>query len=374
MKHLRLPVRPSVPGRLRRCLAIGLGWLLFIFLDAPPSVAAPSQQPAAPTSSPGELLDVSADSPSDAWAVGANPTETTAFAMHWDGTAWSTVPVQLPGGIDSQLVAVKAISPTDVWAVGWYKNHQHHDMTLTEHWDGTAFSIVSSPNPGARSNVLRDVEATGPEDVWAVGATNIRSGQKARAIVEHWDGASWQLVTTTHLRQGLSAVSAVAPDGVWVAGLDLSRWNGSTWTRIWRNPGGSEEIAYLSSVQGVSASDAWVVGQHYEPSMFVAQAQDGQLINQRYSCDYSGFGDIEVLADNDVWAVGGCYNDATGTVRAEIVHWDGSKWKRFTNPIHGSLVGIEASSSSDIWAVGGTDHNTTLVEHYNGSNWTVVPS
>src|SRR5262249_7517400 len=50
----------------------------------------------------------------------------------------SWTPVVTPNAI--RLEAVDEISPGDVWAVG---------QQSTEHWDGTAWRVVSSPNIGA---------------------------------------------------------------------------------------------------------------------------------------------------------------------------------------------------------------------------------
>ena len=40
--------------------------------------------------------------------------------------------------------------------------------TLTEHWNGTAWSVVASPNAGT-INSLQSVAAVSANDVWAVG-------------------------------------------------------------------------------------------------------------------------------------------------------------------------------------------------------------
>src|SRR5690348_5630714 len=55
--------------------------------------------------------------------------------------AWNIVPSPNVG-TTSHLNSVSVISATDVWAVGYSSTG-----TLIEHWDGTSWSIVSSPNP-----------------------------------------------------------------------------------------------------------------------------------------------------------------------------------------------------------------------------------
>jgi hypothetical protein len=90
------------------------------------------------------------------------------------------------------------------------------------------------------------------------------------------------------------------------------------------------------------------------------------------------------------WAVG----TALGTnylPQALLQHWDGSSWQIVPAPTVDSsralLFGVSASSPSDVWAVGtqqapgssvaGSDDSgsfSTLVEHFDGQRWTVVPA
>lgn len=47
------------------------------------------------------------------------------------------------------------------------------------------------------------------------------------------------------------------------------------------------------------------------------------------------------------------------------------------SPVFGKdnvLNGLSAFSATDIWAVGGQSKHRTLIEHYNGTSWNVIPS
>ena len=70
------------------------------------------------------------------------------------------------------LYAVAALSPTDVWAAGSSLSSQH---TLIEHWDGTSWSVVASPNPVEYNRLSGVTIVPGSNQVWAEGihvATN----------------------------------------------------------------------------------------------------------------------------------------------------------------------------------------------------------
>src|SRR5262249_20137132 len=70
------------------------------------------------------------------------------------------------GTLASRLWAVVAIATNDVWAVGETDGH-----ALTEHWNGSAWSIVPAPYPTGNGvqSALRAVAAASTNDVWAVG-------------------------------------------------------------------------------------------------------------------------------------------------------------------------------------------------------------
>ncbi len=88
---------------------------------------------------------------------------------------------------------------------------------------------------------------------------------------------------------------------------------------------------------------------------------------------------VAVVSTNDVWAVGD--NQPGGSFTTLIEHWDGTQWSVVPSPSPGSqynvLYGVAAVSISDVWAVGYSSSGNsqqTLIEHWNGSSWSVVTS
>ena len=84
-----------------------------------------------------------------------------------------------------------AIAANDAWAVG---SSGYNAQTLAEHWDGTAWSVVPSPNAGTGNNRLLDVDVVSANDVWAVGAYNPVPGTGQKPLTLHWDGTQWSVV------------------------------------------------------------------------------------------------------------------------------------------------------------------------------------
>jgi hypothetical protein len=74
------------------------------------------------------------------------------------------------------------------------------------------------------------------------------------------------------------------------------------------------------------------------------------------------------IADNDIWAFG-----RSSTLLAE--HFNGSNWSVIPTPsvAGGNLGSAAAVAGNDVWAVGDqTNGNGTLIEHWNGTSWSVV--
>jgi hypothetical protein len=120
------------------------------------------------------------------------------YALHFDGSVWSVVAMpQLPG-TDNQLTetlgGLAALAPDDVWAVGGESDTSAPfttpASTFIEHWNGTAWTVVASPSLGSFPT-LTGVAARSASDIWAVG-THIPAGSTVRqTLTEHFDGTSW---------------------------------------------------------------------------------------------------------------------------------------------------------------------------------------
>jgi hypothetical protein len=206
-----------------------------------------------------ELSGVSATSASDAWAVGEygyqNPqTEAEAvrpLVLHWDGQAWTQVPVAIPPTPDGpsgsgDLIAVTARCGCDTWAVGDYFTQSvtgSVEVTLIERWNGQAWTQVPSPNLRV-SNQLNAVSADSPTDAWAVGYHDTLH-EGVATLAEHWNGHAWTIVPSPDPGPQcvLLGVAAVSPGNAWAAGFYVSKfggkdkalllhWNGASWAQV----------------------------------------------------------------------------------------------------------------------------------------------
>jgi hypothetical protein len=241
---------------------------------------------------------------SNAWAVGraTNVSKNLSRTLieHWDGSAWSIVPSPNPAvgpTADDELEAIDGVSANDIWAVGFYTNPPQPLKLLFEHWDGTKWTAVPGPGPGGQ--VAFGVTAISANDVWAVGANESLS----RTVAAHWNGQAWSIVKTPSLVDGPSPINT------------------------------------LTGASAAGSNDVWASG--YE----------GNVNNTNFQKPY-------------------------------LLHWNGKAWKLMHAPnagTEGSLLrAIDVLSAKDIWAVGQTQQNDgsilSLTEQFNGKKWSRKPS
>ncbi len=298
----------------------------------------------------GLLTGVAATSASDAWVVGGyTPKSSTnrAAVEHWNGKAWKFVPSPQPGGlhgIGTYLEKVVAISPTDAWAVGDYSRSatgtQLH--TLIEHWDGQAWKVVPSPNPGGSYNTLYGVAAVSANDVWVVG-TSSQSLHVDHGFIEHWNGQAWEIVASPNpgSTSALQGVAAISPTDAWVVGGGshealIEHWDGQAWKLVpSQNPGGSYRF---SAVSATSVSNAWAVGSfstNSNPSgQPLIEHWNGQAWKVAPSPSFGGcyrcsnnLDDVMATSATNAWAVGTVGPDGSCAgyqcTRNVIERWNG---------------------------------------------------
>jgi hypothetical protein len=211
-------------------------------------VATPQPAGTGSVASQNILSDVACASARNCWAAGFYTTPNMAQlnqALHWNGTKWSLVSTPQPSGTTSSgvnnLYGVTCTSAGNCWAVGSY-NSSSAFLNEALSWDGSTWSLVSTPQPDASSNVLRSVTCTASANCWAVGdfATNPILNEAL-----HWDGATWSLVATPDVDQApgelndLIGVRCGSSASCWAVGYTEAGvptlnqalyWNGSTWS------------------------------------------------------------------------------------------------------------------------------------------------
>jgi len=319
----------------------------------------------------------------------------TLFAGHSARAAdWEVVASPNGGTQANSLSSVAAATDSDVWAVGWtYNQSLGAYRTVIQHWNGTRWSLVRSPNATNGYNLLNGVAVVAANDVWTVGQA--ANGNTYNTLVEHWNGVAWNIVPSPNVAGNsnvLEAISVVSANDIWAVGYSSDssfnnhpltiHWNGATWS-IAPSPSVNDDI--LFGVDAVASNDVWAVGRSFQEARTLTIHWDGSNWSivpspNDGSEDNILFG-VAAVASNDVWAVGNA-----GSLATLAIHWDGAAWNIVPTPVFDPnatsqvLIGIVALSSGNIWTAGqyivpiegSVQH--TLTESWDGSNWNFVPS
>jgi hypothetical protein len=147
-------------------------------------------------------------------------------------------------------------------------------------------------------------------------------------------------------------------------------------------------IMQLNGVSASSSSNAWAVGtwsrtasgykiliEHWTGGRWRIQA------GRNPGNDSNTLNSVAALSRSQAWAVGD-YHTNGQSLKTLVEHWNGSSWtvQRSPSPVTGNntLSSVAATSSSNVWAVGYTlstgGQQKTLIEHWNGKSWTVQRS
>ncbi len=349
--------RPVV-AVLTAVVALVAGGVLTGSPSEPAGAASPSPWTIVPTPIPSAieyvLYGVSCTSWTLCIAVGASENASHVYgtlAEEWNGAKWSLMTIPDQGSGDNRLTGVSCSSPTSCVAVGYEYTTSSLPQTLIESWDGTSWTIATSPDRGSADNLLSGVSCSDPTDCVAVGSSYSSTGVW-QSLVESWDGTSWTIATSPDQGSGdnlLFGVSCSSPTGCVAVGSSYSStavwqtliesWDGTSWT-IAASPDPGSGDNSLNAVSCATSTNCLAVGA--ESNTAGTQA------------------DRETLAES----------------------WNGTSWTALTSPDPGGtknfLTGVSCTGVDQCQAVGAfaNKDNTdqTLVMAWGGTNLNVVSS
>jgi hypothetical protein len=108
----------------------------------------------------------------------------------------------------------------------------------------------------------------------------------------------------------------------------------------------------------------------------ILQHWDGARLTQTLQTEIAGvLNDVATISPTDAWAVGQLNN--SGYPKTLIEHWDGTSWTIVPSPSPGLsdyLYGVSAAAPGDVWAAGdysppGNQGLQPLYLHWDGTSW-----
>jgi hypothetical protein len=284
------------------------------------------------------LTAVSAVSSTDVWALGSDGSSNSgsgdgrALILHWDGSSWQQFPG--PGGLSVHFSGVSADSATDAWAVGTTS-----DRPLIVHWDGSNWKTVAVSR-GATAIV--GVSALSPKNVWVAGYSG--DIYHAKSLLLHWDGSSWRKVRPA-VAGFLVGLSPRSPGTVWAGGLAAGRGGANpsiaSCHAAFCTPATHPGLRVYGTVAAISAGSprkAWAVGDQSFSLGRGAVAIGGPgwigwILRwngrawKRSSIPpgWRSLAAVSTLADGEAWAVGS--RPSGRSVIPVILHWNAGSWQ-----------------------------------------------
>ncbi len=241
---------------------------------------------------------------------------------------------------------------------------------MIDTWNGADWSLGSgAPLPTGFNGGLFDVTCAGTRECWAVGAELApnNNGNPTGTLVEQWDGSAWSVAPTPVL-------SGPGVVGAFLQGVTCASPSNCMAVGYTTDANGQNLNALIEQWNGV----VWTI---------VPGADTGQAFEELTG--------VQCVNGADCWAVGNAgpvqqdpnflpiYPGAVGD-QGLIEHWNGSSWSVVPSaaepaPGGGYLGGIDCVSSTACWASGAATDSTgqasgILMEQWNGSAWIDVSS
>lgn len=245
-------------------------------------------------------------------------------------------------------------------------------------WDESAH-----PSASGRVQMFRGVDAAAEDDVWAIGYAwgTVGGALEFRTVAQHFDGLNWTTVPTPDVETApakdlLFDVSAAAPDNVWAAGVSATapgnlaskplviRWNGSAWSIV--PVPATVPVGSSFSAIAANGNEVWAVGEQRNPQSpywkpLIMHRVSGVWVEAplpatpgcKAAPDKSFWrytpGGITVRENGDVYVSGSCTSEVGE--RGVLAFYRNGKWRSAFDP---TTLGADATSHlNDVDAVPG---------------------
>jgi hypothetical protein len=202
----------------------------------------------------------------------------------------------------------------------------------------------------------------------------------------------------------LDSVVVTAPCGAWAVGTSfrfrvsalIERWNGTSWNQVQLR--GTPGDSRLTAVGAGSPADVWAVGASHDMTSHGARTLIEHWNGSTWSVTPSPdpnqqpgnaiLTSVSVRSPRDAWAAGYYAPSDGANDRTLIEHWNGGSWRIVPSPnarepqVSSVLAGISVAPDGTAWAVGSFYTNPptggttirSLIERWDGHSWRIWPS
>lgn len=340
------------------------------------------------------LTSVACTSTSACMAAGSDfgaDSVSVTLAERWDGAAWSVVASPNPDGAQSShFSSVSCGSSSHCVAAGSYFDSDFNNVTLIESWDGSSWAVDTHPNPpGSFDSSFAGVSCSDASHCLAVGHTYSPSfAAKDDTLAEAWDGSSWTILSSPSpsTTSGLNAASCVSAASCMAVGSFFNSsndyqtlaesWNGSSLSIV-------NQDAELAGISCVDATHCVAVGSRFGDdslSVTLAVVSDGhgwrRVPTPNPASSQGSYLSAVSCLSADECVAAGYYYDSDNTRLTLVEAWDGAHWSIVASPnpegsAYSVFYGVACTSVTNCVAVGSSG-GRTLAETWDGANWSIA--
>jgi hypothetical protein len=330
-----------------------------------------------------------------------------AWAQAASAAGFVAQPTPTPRVASGTLSAVSCSGSSACLAVGYGVNSLYQQQVMAESWNGTSWKLANPLRPStAQRSYLNGVACPSATSCEVVGtySTTPQGGQLP--LAEHWNGSSWT-VQPISLPSGanvgyLSAVSCVSATSCVAVGASQTGntgsntlaeyYDGTKWFLLKSANGAGASASILNAVSCVGSSCVAVgdfgTGDGYPTHMLAEKLVSGAFVSQAIptpsGATAAQMEGVSCVSATSCEATGGdsTTNAFSDTTVAE--HYNGTTWTIQSTPALPSdnsrmiLGHVSCASATSCTAVSAPVYfafaTAPLVEHYNGSAWTVQPA
>jgi hypothetical protein len=321
----------------------------------------------------------------------------TVLAERWNGATWVIQETPNPKEAkSSELASVSCATSEACSTVGKYTSSTGIELTLAERWNGKAWTIQETPNPGeAKSAGLLGISCAASEECAAVGRYT-QTGNRESLLGESLSGATWSTVAVPSAKASTASVSCASTSLCFSVGsLEsgfrtdalLREWTGTEWLLPSLKATFNPEGAGPSSLAGVSCASTkacTAVGKYTNSSgtkVTLAERYEGFWFPQTTPNPKEAFqSELAAIScsSSELCTAVGTYLKGFNMTLAE--RWNGKEWtiQETPNPKENKgveLLGVSCPAAETCIAVGkytsSTGSELTLAERWNGKEWTI---
>lgn len=256
----------------------------------------------------------------------------------------------------------------------------------------SGFSVAPTADLGGQPAIFVAIAAPSHTDAWIAGEI----GNGSAPLLEHWNGASWSIVTLPGLpahywQAGLGGVSATSATDVWVSGSYetfssakglvshqlLYHLTADGWHRLGRVANHRDPIYGFGQIVARSATDVWAFAdsecaqliEHYNGTRW-------KMVTDNDECDGDsnyGYDSVTPIASGTALALG-TQTPPDAYPRIGIADCLPSTSNGCPAPLSGAQLGTEehaaAGTEKNLWVIGETSPEAPLAYDWNGTAWT----